>query len=111
MLRTLVYMHEPVGLRQVARIAGVHPHTAELVLADLVQEGMATRCRTASRSLFALVRGRDDVAVLEAVFKAADEMAAKLRSKRLSVRAVGILPFIQDATRLIRKAKESRHVA
>ena len=111
MLRTLICLAEPVGIRQAARIAGVHPHTAELVLDELVREGLVTRRGKGQRIAFDLDRERPEIVVLAAVFKAADEALARVNSVKLSGRAVRVLPFIRESSRLIARAREQRHVA
>lgn len=110
-LRTLIHLAEPTGIRQVARIAGVHPHTAELVLGDLVQEGLATRRKSGRNVAFTLVRHHPGIVVLESAFKAADDAMAGTNSVKLSERAARILPFIRESTRMINRAREQRHVA
>ena len=110
-LRTLMCQPGSVGLRQVARLAGVHPHSAELALAGLVREGLVRRRRTSSRALYGLNRSHADIAVLDAVFLAAARAVTCERNRSLGKRARSILPFIRQATRMLTHARENRHVA
>ena len=109
-LRALSHQPASVGLRQVARIAGIHPHSAELALAGLVHEKLVRRMRTSTHALYTLNRNHADVAVLDAVFAAAAQGFIHARSRTLSKRARSILPFIDKATRMIAHARKSRHV-
>lgn len=95
-LRALACQPGPVGLRQVARIAGVHPHAAELSLATLVQECLVKRRGTSSRPLYALNRRHADSAVLAAVFSAATHALIEARSRTLTPRARSLLPFTRE---------------
>jgi hypothetical protein len=110
-LRTLVCQPGAVGLRQVARIAEVHPHSAELALAGLVREGLVRRRRINSRAVYEVNRSHADVAVLEAVFLAVARAVSSLRSRSLDERSKSILPFIRQATRMLAHARETKHVA
>lgn len=110
-LRALVCQSDPVGLRQVARIAGVHPRSAELALAGLLRENLVISRPVASRAQYELNRSHEDAAVLEAVFLAAAREITIVRSRSLKERARRILPFIREARRMIDHARGSRHVA
>lgn len=108
-LRALVCQPDMVGLRQVARIAGVHPHSAELALAGMVKEDLVRRTRTPTRALYKLNRNHADVPVLEAVFLAAARAVTIERSRTLAERSMSILPFIGQANRMIANARRSRN--
>lgn len=110
-LRALVYQPGPVGLRQVARIAGVHPHSAELALAALTRDGLVKRRNGRNRALFELERSHDEASVLETVFTAAANGFTKARSRTLNDRAKSLFPFINQACAMIIRARKSRHVA
>jgi len=110
-LRALVYQSGPVGLRQVARIASVHPHSAELALAGLTRDGLVKRRNVGNRALFELERSHEVADVLEAVFTAAANGFTKARSLTLNDRAKSIFPFIKQARTMITRARKSRHVA
>jgi hypothetical protein len=109
-LRVLNYQPGLVGLRQVARRAGVHARSAELALDALVGETLVNCKRTATRALYEMNRDHPDARVLEALFEAAARAAIGQRSSSLHARARGILPFIAEATRMLANAKGSRHV-
>ena len=110
-LRALMCQPDSVGLRQVARIAGVHPHTAELTLAALVREDLVNRRQTSAHPLYALNRDHPEVEVLEEVFQASARAFIAARSRLLDERAKSLLPFIRRATQILSRARETRHVA
>jgi len=109
-LRVLNCQPEAVGLRHVARIAGVHPRSAELALAGLVREHLVMRKRTGSRVLYSMNRGHPDTPILESVFEAAAQEAIRQRRPTLQIQAGTILPFIRQATRMLAIARKNRHV-
>jgi len=110
LLRALYYQPEPVGLRQLAVIAGVYPRSAELALAKLTDEKLVLREKTASRTFFSLDRSHPDAMVLGAVFNASERAATALRNRSLDQRARAVLPFIEEASRMIRRARKQSHV-
>ncbi|MEI8122445.1 MAG: hypothetical protein WCI20_10360 [bacterium] len=110
-LRTLMCHSKPISLRQVSRIAGVYPHAAERVLAPLVRKDLVTLKHSPARSLYSLNRSHADVLVLASVFSAATTGFINARSQSLGKRAKSILPFISEASRMIARARKSRHVA
>jgi hypothetical protein len=110
-LRALMYQPGPVGLRQVARIAGVHPHSAELALAALARDGLVKCKRTAGRFSCQWVHRHADIVVLEAVFTASAHGFIERRNRTLEARSKTLLPFIKTTTRMINRARGTRHVA
>ncbi len=110
-LRVLWYQSAPVGLRALARIAGVLPRSAELALDALVDEKRVTRTRDASGPCYALNRRHPDVELLDAVFMAAARATIARRSHTLEKRAARLLPFIREAGRMVALARSARHVA
>jgi predicted ArsR family transcriptional regulator len=108
-LRALACQPGEVRLRQLSRIAGVHPHSAELALAALIRDGLVMRRLTSSSTLYKLIRDHEDAAVLDAVFAAAANGFIKARSRSLNERARSLLPFFRQATRMLDLARESRH--
>jgi DNA-binding IclR family transcriptional regulator len=110
-LRVLVYQPGPVGLRQAARLAGVHPHSAEVALSALVRSGLVKYRRSPHRARYELVRDHEDAAVLEAVFLAATNGFIAKQRRILDERARQLLPFIKEAVTMIARARESHHVA
>lgn len=104
-LRALYYQPDAVGLRHLAHIADVHVHSAELTLDDLVQERLVTRRRHLNRVLYALKRNHPAVPVLTAVFNAAAQASIDMNRHSLSRTAKRILPFMQQASRMISHAK------
>jgi hypothetical protein len=110
-LRALMYQPEPAGLRPLARIAGVLPHSAELALSALVKEKRVQRTAHVAGPRYALNRRHPDVELLEAVFTAASRAATANRCRMLNRHATCILPFIREAGRMLTRARETRHVA
>jgi DNA-binding MarR family transcriptional regulator len=110
-LRVLVYQSEPVGLRQAARLARIHPHSAEVALSALVGAGLVKYRRSPHRARYELVRNHEDVAVLEAVFQAATNCFIAAQRRTLDERARQLLPFIKQTVTMIARARESHHVA
>ena len=110
-LRALLYQPGSVGLRQVARIASVHPHSAELALAALTRDGLVKRKNVRNGARFELEWSHESALVLEAVFTAAAKGFTQARSRTLNDRSKSILPFIKEAGKMIARARENRHVA
>ncbi len=59
-LRALYYQPEPVGLRYLARIADIHPHSAELALAALAHEQLVIYGKVGRRKLYELNMRHED---------------------------------------------------
>lgn len=110
-LRALYCQPEPVGLRYLARIADIHPHSAELALATLVREQLVIYGKMGRRKLYELNVHHEDYIFLETVFTALERLYVKQNSNNLNERACKILPFIKEASRLIAYAKGGAHVA
>lgn len=111
LLRALYYQHDAVGLRQLARLAGVHPHSAERMLKELVKEAVVLRNQSHNRTLFQRNRDHADWLILSSVFDAADRAERRLRSVELNDRAQAVLPFIEEAGAMLKKARRRIHVA
>ena len=110
-LRVLCYQPESVGLRFLARVAEVHPHSAELALDALVRDGVVLYKRTPTRALYGLNFNHDDAFVLKSIFDASQKASIKIRNRSLGKRASIILPFIAEASHMISYAKRGSHVA
>ncbi len=110
-LRALYYQPEPIGLRALARIAGVLPRSAEVALAALVDEGLVSSTRDAMGPLYTLNRTHSDARLLEAVFTAATRVVIVNRCRTLNAKAPRILPFIREAEKMLASAKEASRVA
>ena len=109
-LRVLWYQPEPVGLRSLARIAGVLPRSAELALHALVDEVRVKQTRDPSGPCYALNRCHPDVELLEAVILAASRATTISRSRMLKRRAAQIVPFISESGRMMKMARRVHHV-
>lgn len=110
-LRALHCQPDAVGLRQLARIAGVRVRSAELALHNLVSEGLVTRRRAANHVFYAMDRHHPGAVVLGAAFDAAALAAIRVSSRSLDVKAKRILPFVRQALRMLNRARESRYEA
>lgn len=107
----LTHHPHPVGLRYVARLANIHPHSAELALAGLVRDNLVTRSCPASRPQYALNREHAAFPLLKAVFRSAAEVTIGERGQTLADRAKTILPFIEKSRRMFARAKGAGSVA
>lgn len=111
LLRALYRQAKPVGLRQLARLADVHPHSAERMLKSLVEEGVVLRERMGARILFRKQASHPDWSTLAAVFDAAERSQREYYAGRLNARAQTILPFIEEAGAMLKRARSSAGVA
>ena len=110
-LRALHHQPDPLGLRPLARIADLHVRSAELALTDLVREKLIIRKRTPTRVYYALNRTHPSAPVVAAAFDAAAAAAIHRDSRALNRRATRILPLMRQASRMLRRARKSCHVA
>jgi DNA-binding transcriptional ArsR family regulator len=110
LLRVLAYQPGPVGLRPAARLAGIHPRSAELALRALVDEGMVLRRQAGRRPVYEWNPDHPDSPVLRSVFDAAAQARILQRAGTLRERARSILPFIEEASRMLTYARRDRHV-
>jgi hypothetical protein len=110
-LRVLFYAHHAVSLRQLARLAEVHPHSAEIVMNDLLREKLVRRRKTSARCFYWKDPGNPDWLVIDGICRGAEQ--ARLAAKRpdLNKRAQFILPFIEEAGAMLFKARRSRRVS
>lgn len=110
-LRALYYQSESIGLRALARIAGILPRSAEVALAALVHEELVLANRDTMGPLYTLNRSHADTHLLAAVFTAATKVAIAKRRRELNAKAARILPFIREAEHMLTSAKAAHHVA
>lgn len=108
-LRALYHQPGRVGLRQLARIAGLRVRSAELALDSLVSARVVRRRRVEDRVFYAMDRSDPRASLLAAVFDAAAEAAIQTERRALDKEAKRILPFIRQATRMLERARGSRH--
>lgn len=111
LLHALYFQQGMVGLRQLARLADVHPHSAERMLKDLVKEGVVVRSQKGVRRLFQRNDVHTDWCILSPVFDAADRATRTLRAAELNERARAILPFVKEAGDMLSKARRRVRVA
>ena len=105
-LRVLWCQTGPLGLRQVARLAGVHPRSAELALEGLVVERRVAHRKTPRRSLYRLNRRHPEVSLLDAVFDASNQARWASGRSTLDRRGRSILPFVEEAGALLGHARK-----
>ena len=110
-LRALYYQTAPIGLRQLARLSGVLPRSAELALDALANERLIGVTHGSAGPRYALNREHADAAVLAAVFTAATRTAIASRSRKLGKRAIRLFAFIEEADSILAIARGSYHVA
>lgn len=109
-LRALHHQPDAVGLRHLARLAGVHPHSVEVALASLLKEKLVMCKRTSNRPLYGMNRAHPDAFTLAAVFSAAARAQVMIRNRTLNDRARTMLSFSGEANRMIAHARRSRRV-
>lgn len=105
--------HQPgaVGLRQLAGVAGIHPHSAELALAALLREKLVSRRRASRRMLYQMNREHPDAVLLAVIFTASAQAMMAQRRSSLNLRAQTILPLIEELGSMLACARGSLHVA
>lgn len=109
LLQVLFAQPGALGLRQAARLAGVHPHSAELALRDLMAEGVVRTVRAGATPLYEANTSCPQAAILQAVFEAAAQTVIRQRSPGLSARARTLLPLFTEASRMLAKARQAAH--
>lgn len=109
-LHVLYCEPEPVGLRHVARLAGLYPRSVQLALAGLVDDCLVVCDRTGARPLYQLDRNHSDAPILAAVFRAVAEARIRSRCSCVQDRAQSILPFINEAMRMLSVSREDLRV-
>lgn len=110
MLRVLYYQSDSIGLRPLARIAGLLPRSAEVAVLSLLEANLIYRLPGSRGPVYVLNRAHPDYDVLSAVFSAATNAIITKRSHKLAGKAQAILPFITAAEHMLSRARESRHV-
>lgn len=109
-LCALCYQTEAVGLRQVARIADVQPHSADLALQGLVREKLVTCVKSSARNAYRLNHHHPHSSVLLAMFDAVARAKRDIGRPALSKRALILLPFIEEAKAMLSHARKGGHV-
>jgi hypothetical protein len=109
-LRALYYQPDAASLRQLARLADVHPHTAELVLRGLVSERLVVRRTSASRVFYTKDTRHSHWLVIGRVCDGADSALRQLKRPLHDRQARTLLPFIEQTTTMLAKARGSRRV-
>ena len=108
LLRVLMVYPAPTGLRQAARLAGVYPRSAELVMKALESEGLVLCERRKGRNDYRMNRQHMYYPLLEDVFRAAEDGLINAHRKSLNNRAAKILPFITKTSKMLKKARGDR---
>ena len=110
-LRALYYQQAEVGLRQLARLAGIHPHSAERFLKQLIKERLVICRRSEGHTWYCKNSDHTDWLVLEAILIAGDRATRTTQRATLNQRAQSILPFIQEAHEMVSQARSTAGVA
>lgn len=108
-LRRLVLLGFPLGIRSLAVLAGAHPYATSRVLGELLEEGLIEKGGTQSRPTYRICEVHPEAERLRLVFEA--DRNARIRRDReaLSCRAQVFLTFNREAQRALRQAKGSLH--
>lgn len=106
----LYYQPDAIGVRPLARIAGLLPRSAELAIPSLVEEQLVIRQFRHAAPLYVLNRNHAAYGLLAAIFSAATKATIIERSRKLSGKAMAILPFIAEAGEMLACGKRSLHV-
>jgi DNA-binding transcriptional ArsR family regulator len=98
-----------LGLRQVGRIAGVQPRSAQLALRDLEQARWVRRRQDGREVRFSLNRAHPSFGLLAAVLDAAEawKIGSSSEARRQAGRAV--VSFVVTAGRMLNRARRSRN--
>jgi hypothetical protein len=107
-LYALYRQPEGVGLRQLARISGVRPHSAELALRALILDNLANRLKKGNRVFYELHRYDPRATIVSKAFDAAASATIREESLVLADKAKSILPFIMQAKRMLGNAGATR---
>jgi len=109
-LHVLFYAHTAVSLRQLARLADVHPHSAEMVMDDLLKDHLVKRRKTSARCFFWKDSDNPDWLIIGGVCRGAEQAHQLSKQPALNKRALLILPFIEEAGSMLFKARKNRRV-
>ena len=96
-----------LGLRQVARLSNVHPHSAERVLKDLCREKLVKRRTSGARVFFKRNDRHPDWSIIDAACDGIDRAYAAQRARELQPRALMLLPFMEQGLARVKAAKAS----
>ena len=108
-LQVLLNQPGALGVRPTARIAGIQPRSAELALKALAAEGLVCTTQTRRGPLYEMNRAHPQTQLLADVFAGVAEAFIRQRRATLSTRGRTFLPFMAETTRMLARAKQSRH--
>ena len=97
-----------IGVRELSRIAGVYPRSAELALASLVDDGLVQREPSGRRVLYTLNQAHPDYSVVLSVIDAAAAASTVSRSSQLHSRGRMLLQSVQEVANLMSHARGHR---
>lgn len=104
-LRVLNEVSTGVGIRQLARLAGVHPHSVERVLKKLIEEDLVMLRHPGTRCCYTLNTEHEDALIISAALEAGNAAAIARKAESLHTRAGSLLPFINEASRMLSKLR------
>lgn len=107
-LRVLRFHPEAIGVRELSRLAGIYPRSAELALVSLVKDGLVARKRKGRRDLYCLNYDHADCPVVLAVVDAGTQAATKSRCAKLQSRGRMLLRSVEQAASLISHGRNHR---
>lgn len=108
-LHVLAHQTDPIGVRQIARLAGVYPRSAQLALSTLMRDNLVVRRRLGGHVRYTRNDDNPEALLLKALFAAAERAAIRRRNETLQQRARAILPAIRDACHLLRHTRSLKH--
>ncbi|HMP73597.1 MAG TPA: hypothetical protein PKE55_10080 [Kiritimatiellia bacterium] len=110
-LRALHYQNRPVGLRMLAWVAGIHPHSAERVVEALEEEGLVVCGRSGYRMRIAKCADHPAWVAMSEMFEAADRSWCGAGLEARNERAKQVLRFLEEGMELTGRARRAGGVA
>lgn len=108
-LSQLCLLQNPVGLRKLARICGLHPRSVELALAGLIEEERVSKDSKRENPSYVFNWSHKDAIRLQKVFETDTAEVLKQRSLTLQSRAEILCSFIDDGLELLERGRSSLH--
>ena len=108
-LRRLVTIGFPLGIRSLAVFAGAHPYATSKVLGELLVEGLVEKGGTKSRPTYCICEVHPEAKRLRLIFEADRDERIRRDREALSCRAQALWMFNRHAQYALRQAKGSLH--
>lgn len=106
-LETLFHQPGEVGLRQIARISGLHLRSVQLALKSLQADHLIRRRKSGARVFFKLNREHPTQELLTTIFRAAESHRIKARAETLQSRGKEVMAFVTASLRVMNRARKS----